>query len=373
VGDDNGSLRDAAVSALEDYSRWLQEELLPRSKGDYRLGRQKFDKKLRFVLGSAYSRDQIRRRAYVDLKEGQNAIYETALLLCRQYLPAAGKQLLADKKKLSLAILEALAEQRPNESTIVDQAKAIVLEATAFVRGKDLVTIPDEPLEVIEMPEFRRGLGIAYCDSVGPLDRHGQSFYAIAPPPSRWSDEKKESFFREYNNHMLRDVTLHEAMPGHYLQLMHANRFRAPTQVRAVFRSGTFIEGWAVYSEQFMTEAGYGGPEVKMEQLKMRLRVICNALVDQSVHASSMTEPEALDLLINQGFQQEAEATAKWKRALLSSAQLSTYYVGVSEHLALRERAQKKLGNEFDLKKYHDESLSFGSPPMKYVRELTGW
>jgi uncharacterized protein (DUF885 family) len=161
-------------------------------------------------------------------------------------------------------------------------------------------------------------------------------------------------------------------MPGHYLQLAHANQFQAPTLVRAIFRSGTFIEGWAVYCEQMMAEQGYGGPEVKMEQLKMRLRVICNAILDQSIHAGNMSEKEAMDLMEKEGFQQEGEAVAKWKRARLTSAQLSTYFVGVSEQLDLRDRAKAKAGGSFDLKKYHDSALAFGSPPAKYVRELLG-
>ena len=232
--------------------------------------------------------------------------------------------------------------------------------------------MPDKPLDVIVMPEFKRGQGIAYCDSPGPLEENGETFYAIEPTPASWSKERKDSFFREYNNYMLRDLTVHEATPGHYLQLMHANQFRGPTLVRAIFRSGTFIEGWAVYSEQFMAEAGYGGPEVKMQQLKMRLRVICNAILDQSIHTANMSEQEALDLMMKEGFQQEGEAVAKWKRARLQSTQLSTYFVGAAEHLDLRDRAKKKLGDKFDLKKYNDQALSFGSPPAKYVRELMG-
>jgi uncharacterized protein (DUF885 family) len=142
--------------------------------------------------------------------------------------------------------------------------------------------------------------------------------------------------------------------------------------VRAIFQSGTFVEGWAVYTEQIMAEAGYGGPEVRMQQLKMRLRVDCNAILDQSIHAANMSEKEALDLMMNEGFQQEGEAVAKWKRARLSSTQLSTYFVGVTEHLEMRERAKEKAAAAFDLKKYNDDVLSFGSPPVKYVRELLG-
>jgi uncharacterized protein (DUF885 family) len=204
------------------------------------------------------------------------------------------------------------------------------------------------------------------------LEKNGKTFYAVAPTPNDWPKERKESFFREYNNYMIRDLTVHEAMPGHYLQLAHANEFNAPTLVRAVFQSGTFVEGWAVYCEQMMAEQGYGGPEVKMEQLKMRLRAIANAILDQSIHAGNMSEQQAMNLMMKEAFQQEGEAVAKWKRARLTSAQLSTYFVGVSEHLALREAAKKKLSNGFDLKKYNDQVISYGSAPVKYVRELMG-
>jgi uncharacterized protein (DUF885 family) len=222
------------------------------------------------------------------------------------------------------------------------------------------------------MPEFKRGQAIAYCDASGPLEKNGKTFFAVAPTPNDWSKQRKESFFREYNNYMVRDLSVHEAMPGHYLQLAHSNEFRAPTLVRAIFQSGTFIEGWAVYCEQMMAEKGYGGPEVKMQQLKMRLRAICNAILDQSIHAGNMSENEAMDLMVKEGYQQEGEAVAKWKRARLTSAQLSTYFVGVSEHLDLRERARAKAGASFDQKKYNDQVISYGSPPVKYVRELMG-
>jgi len=365
-------LQEATAKTLEDYKKWLQDDLLPRSDGDFRLGAEKFRKKLRFSLASDLSMEEIMKRARADLAATQAAIYETALPLHKKYFPALDEAALKDKKRVTTAVLDKLAEQRPNDDTIVGYAKKALAEATAFTKKKDLITVFDQPLEVIVMPEFKRGQGIAYCDSAGPLEKNGETFYAIEPTPASWPKERKESFFREYNNYMVQDLTIHEAMPGHFLQLAHANKFRAPTLVRAIFRSGTFIEGWAVYSEQFMAEAGYGGAEVKMQQLKMRLRVICNAILDQSIHTANMSEQEALDLMMQEGFQQEGEAVAKWKRARLSSTQLSTYFVGATEHLDLRERAKKKEGAKFDLKKYNDSVLSFGSPPAKYVRELMG-
>jgi uncharacterized protein (DUF885 family) len=365
-------LREKTAAALADYKKWLQNDLLPRSDGDFRLGAEKFRKKLRFALASDLSMEEIMKRARTDLQQTQAAIYETAVPLYKKYFPNADAATIADKHKVTAAVLDKLAEQHPDDATVVGYAQKVLTEATGFVKQHNLVAVPTVPLDVIAMPEFKRGVAIAYCDSPGPLDKDGKTFFAVAPTPKDWSKERKDSFFREYNNYMIRDLTVHEAMPGHYLQLAHANEFHAPTLVRAIFRSGTFIEGWAVYCEQMMAEQGYGGAEVRMQQLKMRLRAICNAILDQSIHAGNMSEQQALDLMMKEAFQQEGEAVAKWKRARLTSAQLSTYFVGVTEHLDLRAAEQKKLGKDFDLKKYNDQVISYGSPPVKYVRELMG-
>jgi len=363
-------LQDKTAAALEDYKNWLKNDLLPRSDGDFRLGAEKYKKKLRFALASDLPVEEILKRAKADLEQTQTAIYETALPLYKKYFSKADQQTIADKHKVTAAVLDKLAEQHPTDATVVDYAKKVVTEATDFVKRHDVAGVPNVPLDVIAMPEFKRGIAIAYCDSPGPLEKNGQTFFAVAPTPKDWSKERKESFFREYNNYMIRDLTVHEAMPGHFLQLARSNEFRAPTLVRAIFQSGPFIEGWAVYCEQVMAEQGYGGPEVKMQQLKMRLRAICNAILDQSIHAGNMNEKEAMDLMTKEGYQQEGEAVAKWKRARLTSAQLSTYFVGATEHLDLRAAEQKKLGDKFNLKKYNDQVISYGSPPVKYVREL---
>ena len=365
-------IQQQTAEALAEYKTWLQKDLLPRSDGDFRLGADKFRKKLRFALASDLSMEEIMKRAQADLKQTQNAMYETALPLHQKYFPKAPKSVVDNRKKVITEVLAKLAQDHPNDDTVVDDARKVLAEATDFVKQHNLVRVPEKPLDLIVMPEFKRGVAIAYCDSVGPLEKTGKTFYAISPTPKDWPKERKESFFREYNDYMLRDLTVHEAMPGHYLQQAHSNEFKAPTLIRSVFQSGPFIEGWAVYTEQLMAEAGYGGPEVKMQQLKMRLRAIANAILDQSIHAGKMTEKEAKDLMMKEAFQEDGEATPKWRRARLTSAQLSTYFVGATEHLELRDRAKAKAGESFDQRKYNDTVLSFGSPPVKYVRELMG-
>jgi len=369
---DLAPIQEKTAKALGDYKKWLQEDLLKRSDGNFRLGPEKFQKKLRFALASDLSMEEIRKRADADLQQTQAAIYETALPLYKKYFPKAAEKTLADKHSVTAAVLNRLAQEHQDDNTVVGYAQKVVGEATDFVKQRNLVFIPAVPLEVIAMPEFKRGVAIAYCDSAGPLEKNPKTFFAVSPTPKDWTKDKKESFFRENNNYFIRDLTVHEAMPGHYLQLAHSNEFKAPTLVRAIFQSGTFIEGWAVYCEQMMAEQGYGGPEVKMQQLKMRLRAIANAILDQSIHAGNMTEQQAMDLMTKATFQEQGEATLKWKRARLTSTQLSTYFVGVSEHLDLRAAAQEKFGKDFDLKKCNDQVISYGSPPVKYVRELMG-
>src|SRR5947209_7525943 len=258
---DLSPLQEKTIAALEEYKTWLKNDLLPRSNGDFRIGADKFRKKLRFALASDMSMEELMQHARADLEQTQKAIYETALPLYKKYFPNADQATLKDAKKVTTGVLDKLAEQHPDDNTIVGYCQKVVAEATEFVKSHDLMTVPTTPLDVIVMPEFKRGTGIAYCDSPGPLERNGKTFFAVEPTPKDWNAQRKESFFKEYNNYMCRDLTVHEAMPGHYLQLAHSNEFRAPTLVRAIFQSGTFIEGWAVYCEQIMAGLGYGGPE----------------------------------------------------------------------------------------------------------------
>jgi uncharacterized protein (DUF885 family) len=363
----------AAVRALEEYGVWLEKELLPRSNGEFRLGDAKFRRKLRFALESDLSKEEILKRGEADLKSTQETMYMVALPLYKKYFPAERDAArLADRKLVIKGVLAKLAEEHPTNETIVPLATGQVKSATDFVRAKNLVSLPPEPVKVIVMPEFSRGVAVAYCNSVGPFESRGETFYAISPTPKDWSPERVESFFREYNNYMVEDVTVHEAMPGHYLQLAHANKFTAPTKLRAIFLSSTFAEGWGVYAEQLMAEHGYGGPEVRMQQLKLKLRTIINAILDQKIHTAGMTEKEAMALMMNEGFQEEGEAAGKWRRASLTSAQLSTYYVGSLEVNDIRRAYEARMGDTVDYKRMHDTIISFGSPAPKYVKELMG-
>lgn len=368
---------DAAIAglraAVDQQQTWLDDTLVPNAKGNFRIGAELYDAKLAFALNSPLDRTEIRRRAEAELVRVRAQMYAISRdvlggELDGRALPAGPD---ADVQQAAIeAALERAYAERPARDEVMSTAEQALAQASAFVREKDLVTMPDTPVRIIAMPEFQRGVALAYCDPPGPLDKDMPTFYAVSPIPEDWTDTQVTSFLREYNTRSIHELTIHEAMPGHYLQLAHANRY--PSTLRAVLYSGPFVEGWAVYAEKMMANAGYlgGDPLYKLINLKWDLRVIGNALIDQAIQVDGMTREQAMDLMTRQTFQEEREAAGKWVRAQLTSAQLPTYFVGYQEHMDLRREAERRAGANFDLKHYNDTVLSFGSPPVRYVREL---
>jgi uncharacterized protein (DUF885 family) len=358
-----------ASAALREFRTFLENELLPRSDGSFRIGRERFTAKLRFVLDDQQvDPDALARSARALLDRTQEEMVATAKEIWTEDrlgpLPPLGT---ADERRAFVRrALDHLAKQTPTSQTILADSRAWVEKATGFVRSKDLVRVPDEPLKVVEMPEYRRGVGVAYCDSSGPLEPRPETLFAISPPPSDWPAARVQSFFREYNESMLADLTVHEAMPGHYLQIMHSNAF--PSKLRAVLGSGPFVEGWAVYTEWLMASKGFGGAKVRIQQQKMILRTTANALLDHGIHAGDMDERQAMDLMTRDAFQEEGEAAGKWNRARLTSAQLTTYFYGYAEMVKLRDTAER--APNFSERTYHDRLLSHGSPGMRYLPAL---
>ncbi|MDF7775203.1 DUF885 domain-containing protein [Sphingomonas sp. AOB5] len=359
--------------AVAEHQKWIDEVLVPNAKGEFRLGAERYDQKMRFALLSNMTRTELKAKAEQAAKDIRVEMYGLAkqVLAGKPGAPELPDNPTADQQQKAIeAALELSYAQRPPRTELMDKAKATLAEATAFVREKQLMTVPDTPVKIITMPKFQQGFAVAYCDSPGALERNLDTFYAISPIPDEWTDEQATSFLREYNNYMIHDLSIHEAMPGHYLQIAHSNG--NPSVLRAVLGSGSFVEGWAVYAESLMADANYldGDPLFKMTVLKMRLRSVTNTLLDIGIQTEGMTREQAMALMTKGAFQQEREAAGKWVRANLSSTQLLSYFTGYAEHIALREEAKKRQGAAFNLKAYNDAVLSHGSPPAKYVRAL---
>ena len=364
---------EKALSALKDYQEFLEKDLLPRSNGDFRLGKDLYEKKLKYILQSSLSSKEIVRRAEKEFERVRKEMLEIALPLHKELFPTH-KHLETGNSLIQLVVREVqeeIAKEHPIGEELLEVRQRTVRDLEAFVKEKNLITLSeDQPLVIRWTPEFSRGVAGAGLDSPGPLEKHLRSFYYVSPIPEDWTKEDEESFLKEYNNEMVKILSIHEAIPGHYVQLYYSNRF--PSLVRAIFSNGPFVEGWAVYSEQMMVNAGfdYGNPKLKLQQLKFYLRTVINALLDAKIHIENLSEEEALKLMVEGGFQEISEAKGKWKRARLTSTQLSTYFVGFQEIQDL-ERDYRRLKREgYSQKEFHEALLSHGSPPVKYLREI---
>lgn len=363
-----------ALRALHAHGQWLKTEGMARANRKPQLGRELWERKLSLTLESDFTADEVLARAHETIHQVRGALYELAveLLGARGGSRFPAKPDEATRRQVIHEALELANGERVDASYLLQEIRQAVQECERFARTHDLITLPEEPLDVIELPEFMKGVGVAYCASPGPYERHLKTYYMASPPPSSWSPAQAESFLREYNVWMLRNLSVHEAIPGHYVQLAHANRH--PSVLRAILASGTFVEGWAVYSEKLMADLGFADDlRLKLMQLKMQARVSANAILDQWVHVYDRSEADAMQLMVEDTFQEEREAAGKWRRAQLTACQLSTYFVGLQEWLTLRrdaEAAAAAQNRKLHLRLFHDRALSYGSPPMRLVRKL---
>lgn len=363
----------SAVSSLKEYQTFLESELVPRATGNWRLGKERFAKKLELVLAADRTADEVLADAESEFTRVQRDMYVIARQLWSQYFPdrVLPPDDVAGRRATIAEVTKAVGKEHGEPEALVLDARATVTAIKKFIREKDILTLPDnDRCQIIEMPEFRRGNSLAYLDSALPLDPQGQSFYAVSPPPAIWGPEKVQSFLEEYNRHMLQILTIHEAYPGHYVQLEYSNR--CPSLIRRVLQSGVFIEGWAVYTEQMMLDQGYGDRDLalRLNQLKFYLRAVANAILDHKMHCTEMTDDEALRFLVEDAYQTEGEARLKIVRAKQTSTQLSTYFVGRMAHYRLRQEIQREQGNAFQLGRFHEAVLGHGSVPMKFLPQL---
>ncbi len=361
------------VEALRRYQDFLEKVVLPRSTQGWRLGKEKFAKKMELVLDSQWDADRVLEEAEREFTRVQRDMYVVSRQLWSRYYP--NRSLPPDDeagRRTAIAeVVKSVSQEHGQPEALVMDARSTVGEIQKFIREKDILRLPEiDRCQIIEMPEFRRGNSLAYLDSALPLDPYGSSYYAISPPPSIWGPDKVRSFLEEYNRHMLQVLTIHEAYPGHYVQLEYSNR--CPSLIRRVLQSGVFIEGWAVYTEQMMLDQGYGNGDLplRLNQLKFYLRAVANAILDHKMHCTDMSDEQALRFLVDGAYQSEGEARLKIVRAKQSSTQLSTYFVGRMAHYDLRQKIQRELGDQFELGRFHEAVLDHGSVPVKYLPDL---
>jgi uncharacterized protein (DUF885 family) len=381
---------EPARAAVDEFRRRLSDEIKPRASGEGRLGPQLFAAKLRHTLASDITPQELEARAQADYDEVRAEMLRLAREGWAEWQP--GQQMPADDDEVMRRVLDAIGREHRQPGELLDWSRAEVERLNQFCRDRNVIGLPDEPMQITWTPVFMRAYGRAFLNSPGPLDKGQQSYFWITPPDEELGPEAVESYLREDNDRMLRLLAIHEGVPGHYLQLAWSNR--TPNLVRGVFQSGMFAEGWAVYVTQVMMDLGYGDNETALLLVhwKFYLRAITNALMDVRIHAGDMTEQEAMAMMVDGGFQEPDEARAKWLRARLTSTQLSTYYLGSLEmwdmEVAARHKAATAAGATadsvpeqrvvgglgetpgFDYRAHLEAVISHGTPPIKWVRRI---
>lgn len=364
------SLTRAAATSVRGFTEWLTEQL-PDAERSPRLGGHLYSAVLWHSLDDGITPEALLEQAGRSLDE----ISARMRVVAGEYLGESAES----DGVVERALARVASEAPVTDSTVLEIVEDATARSLAFVRERDLVSIPETEVRIIEMPEIHRGVAVAYCDAPGPLESADvATFVAVSPTPADWSAERTLSFYREYNGVQLHDLTIHEAFPGHVLQLAHARQFAGSTNVRRLGVSGVFVEGWAVYAEELMLDRGYSpdgsdemGLALRLQQLKMQARMTINAILDIRVHSGDLDEPEAIELMLTRGYQEEGEAVGKWRRALLTAGQLPMYFTG---YLAVRSIVNdlRVLHPDWTDRALHDLILSQGSPAPRHLRALLG-
>ncbi len=370
-----------AVDALRNFSKWLQDDLGKRhTDRTWRLGKELYAEKFRLVMETPITPDKVLGDAELELKKTRAEMLQIALPLHKQYFPdhddhsSLGAQ--ERENKFIGEVLQKISEDRPKRDDLMQTVKDDLNGIRQFIVDKKIVSLKSrDNLKVIATPPFMRGIySVAGFHAAPPLDPNAEAQYWVTPIDPKTPDDKAESKLREYNNWVLKWLSIHEALPGHYVQAEHANDVQPVSRrlVRAVFGNGAYVEGWAEYIAQVMMQSGFADndPRYRISYLKVWLRAIGNTILDVRMQTMNMTDDQAMSFMMNDSFQTRAEAEGKLQRAKLSSTQLPTYYVGTMEWWQLRRACEKAEGNSFSLPDFHDRALDQGALPVPWLEKI---
>lgn len=362
----------ALLASLQDLQRFLSGPLLARSDGNPRVGAKVFDRDLQLVDGTDTPRAVLVQRAKDEFDRTRHEMYDFAAPLDKKLFPGRAHSQTGDALIDAVVgeVLDRLADDHPDRDHVFSTAKADVAGLMAFLRKDPVVALPSpDTLRVVPTPPFKAGVAGAGLDPAGPFTPLASSFYYIDRIPASWNAAQVNSYLRDYNGYEMQILSLHEAVPGHYVQFRYNSQ--VPSLVRRVFANGSFVEGWAVYTEGMMLDQGYGAhdPRLKLFQLKWRLREYANAIIDAEYHAGDLTRAQCLDLLERKAFQDSAQAVNKWHRLEVSHDQLSSYFVGL-DAIEQERAAERENGARFDVADFNARLLKMGSVEPRAIAEL---
>ncbi|MEN9867895.1 MAG: hypothetical protein RL748_3485 [Pseudomonadota bacterium] len=358
-----------ASQAVQAWGEWLKQmDQQPGERRSFRLGKELYEQKFAQEIQSSLSAEQL----YQQAQEAKDTLLTKMNTLADELWPKymAGVEKPSDRSAKIGQLIAKMSEKHVTRDQFVPEVKRQIPQLMDWVISHNLLTMDrSKPLEVRETPLYQRGVAGAGIEAPGPFRPKDRTYYNVSPLDD-FTPEQAESSLREYNHWILQILNIHEAIPGHYTQLVYANR--SPSLIKTLFGNGAMIEGWAVYGERMMMESGYGGntPEMWLMYSKWNLRTVCNTILDYRVHVLGMEENDAVEFLTKEAFQTESEAKGKWRRVQLTSVQLTSYYSGFAEIMALREERKKALGDKFNLKAFNETLLSYGSAPVRMIRKL---
>ncbi len=369
-----------ALSALDRYTGFVRDSLPRLAEFDWRMGREMFDTKWRYYLQASMGPEEMLRAAGDSMRAVRAAMLRLARPLHDQWFSAhrhAGADSAAALNAVVGEVLARIGQDHTNRDSMVAQGQKDVAELERFVTDHRVVSQADfSNLRVIPTPPFMRGIyGVGGAVFAPALQPNLASFYWVTPIPREWPAARADAKLREYNRYKMLSLTIHEAMPGHVVQGDYANRVTPEWRrlLRAVFGSGTYIEGWAVYAEEMMLGLGMNGGDsvrARLTALKAMLRLYSNVIIDIRLHTLGMPGDSAVAFIVRDAFQERPEAEAKLQRAQLDYVQLNLYAVGFHEWMALRREAEQREGTAFNLCRYHDAVLSYGPIPVPAVKRL---
>ena len=372
----------AAKRALTDFNDWMTNDLAkrPASGRTWRLGKEWYDEKFHYVMETSITPEHLLADAEASVKVIRAEMLQLALPLYKQMYPGQddyGTLPAREREnKIIAAVLTKISDEHPQRDQLIEAVKADLEGITHFIREKRIVSLGSrDNLKVIPTPEFMRGsYSVAGFHSAPPLEPTAEAQYWVTPIDPKMPEAKAESKLREYNSYTLKWLTIHEALPGHYVQAEHADDVEPPNRrvLRGIFGNGAYVEGWAEYIADVMTEEGYldHSPKFGLVRRKILLRAVSNSILDIRLQTMNMTDQQAMDLMLNDTFQTQAEAEGKLRRAKLTSTQLPTYFVGLRQWWELRKKYQAAKGSAFNLEEFHNKALDQGPLPIEYLEKI---
>lgn len=353
------------IDALKEYQTWLKTDLLPHSKGDFRIGAETFSKKLHYEDMVDTPLDQLLAIGIADLRKNQAELLKVV------------KEI--DPKKKPTEVMKELGTMHPAPDQLLETFRGTFDGLIAFIQEKKIITIPVGAKPIVqETPPFERATTTASMDTPGPFEKVAkESYFYVTLPGAGESAEMVASLMAAFNIGTIVSTSTHETYPGHYMQYLWTPQ--APTKLRKTFYANTNSEGWAHYCEQMMLEEGYGQPGVgakdareskyiHLGQLQDALLRDARFVVGIQMHTGKMSFGQAKDFFVKEGYQSAKVAEIEAKRGTADPTYLY-YTLGKLQILKLREDYKKKMGAEFTLLKFHDEFMSQGSPPIAVVRQ----